>query len=104
LAARDPVTGHVLAFTVDVQFPRSQSLKEKRSQLRPVIEGARNRFCVSVAETDHQDTWQRSEIVFVVVSSNLGVAEQQVDEIARFVWSFPELAVLHEHRQWMEMD
>jgi len=98
------MTAHVLAFTVDVQFPRSQSLKEKRSQLRPIIEGARNRFSVSVAETDHQDTWQRSEIVFVAVSGDARVAEEQVDEIARFVWSFPELTVLEERRQWMEMD
>lgn len=94
----------VLAMAVDLQFPESQSLKEKRSLLRPVIEGARNRFSVSVAETDHQDTWQRSEIGFVVVSGEVRVAEEQMDEIERFVWSFPELMVLNTHRQWMEMD
>lgn len=94
----------VLALAVDVQFPQSQSLKEKRAQLRPIIEGARNRFAVSVAETDHQDTWQRSEIGFAVVSSSAKLAQEVMDDVERFVWSFPEVTVLQMQRQWMEMD
>lgn len=98
------MTAAVLALTMDLHFGQSQSLKDKRAMLRPIIEGARHRFSVSVAETDHQDTWQRSEVAFVVVSGTVRIAEEQMDEIARFVWSFPEIAVLGEQRQWMEMD
>ena len=54
----------VLAVEFDLRLPGCQSLKDKRAVVRPVLDGLRNRHPVSVAETDHQDLWQRAAITW----------------------------------------
>lgn len=93
---------HVLATRFELRFPACRSLKEKRSLLRPLLEGGRHRFKVSMAEVDHQDVWQRSAVGVAVVSDSPALAEQITDDIERFVWSFPELEVLDASRSWLE--
>ena len=93
---------HVLVFAVDLHLPACRSLKEKRAVLRPIVDGVRNRFGVSVAETNHQDQWQRAEVGVAVVSGSPKVATELVDDVERFVWSFPEVEVLATRRFWAE--
>lgn len=95
---------HVLAVELDLRLPHCQSLKDKRSVLRPVIDGLRNRHPVAVSEVDHQDLWQRAAIGMAVVSASPSHAEAQMDEAERFVWSFPELEVLGSVSRWLEDD
>ncbi|MDW3217664.1 MAG: DUF503 domain-containing protein [Acidimicrobiales bacterium] len=95
---------HVLAVEFDLRLPGCRSLKDKRSTLRPVVDGLRNRHPVSVAETDHQELWQRAAIGVAVVSETPGHAQAMMDEAERFVWSFPEVEVLSATRRWLEED
>lgn len=95
---------YVLALAVDVRIPDAQSLKEKRSVIRPIIDGARRRFGAATAETGEQDAHQRSEMGFVVVASTAGHATELIDSVERFVWSFPEIDVVACDRHWMEVD
>ena len=94
----------VLALSVELHLPECRSLKAKRSVLKPVTEGARRRYNVAVAETDHQNTWQRAAIGVAAVSATAHHAEEVVDEVERFIWSFPNLQVLSVTRSWMEID
>ena len=64
----------------------------------------KQRFHVSVAETDHQDQWQRSEIGVAIVSSSVGAAEELADAAERFVWSRPDVEVCVIDRHWLELD
>jgi uncharacterized protein YlxP (DUF503 family) len=93
---------HVLVFAVDLHLPACRSLKEKRAVLRPIVDGVRNRYGVSVAETRHQDQWQRAEVGVAVVSGSAKVAAELIDDVERFVWSFPEVEVLATRRFWAE--
>ncbi len=95
---------HVLALAVDLHLPDCRSLKAKRSVLRPIVEGTRARFPVAVAETAWQDTWQRAQIGVAAVSSSARVAQEIVDDVERFVWSFPDVEVTEVRRHWMEED
>lgn len=94
---------HVLALAVELHLPECRSLKAKRSVLKPVIEGSRRRFAVAVAETDHQNTWQRATVGVVAVAGTARHAEEVIDEVERFIWSFPTLHVLSSSRTWMEI-
>jgi uncharacterized protein YlxP (DUF503 family) len=98
------VAAHVLALTLDLHVPECRSLKAKRSVVKSVIETARRRYGVSIAETDHQDTWQRAEVALAVVASSVQQAQEVVDEVERYVWSVPELQVLSARRRWLEDD
>lgn len=95
---------HVLALEMELRLASCQSLKEKRAAIRPVIDGLRNRFTVAVAETDHQDSWQRAAIGLAAVSATPGHASEMIDEAERFVWSFPEVEVMQTWQRWLEED
>jgi uncharacterized protein YlxP (DUF503 family) len=98
------VAPHVLVLTVDLHVPASHSLKDKRAVVKTMLEGARRRFQVSAAETDHQDKWQRAELAFAAVSSSLAQVSEVVESVERFVWSFPEVEVVDAERAWLETD
>ena len=95
---------YALALAVDVRIPEAHSLKEKRSVIRTILDGARRRFGASTAETGLHDVHQRAELGFVVVAGEAGHAADLVDAIERFVWSFPEIEVLAGDRHWMEVE
>lgn len=87
---------------VELFIPSSHSLKQKRGVIRPILEGVRNRFSVSVAETGFQDLWQRCEFAIAVVGSSAGHVDQTLDACERFVWSFPEVEVTLVDRRWLD--
>ena len=62
-----------------------QSLKEKRSVLKSLKDRLHNRFNVSVAETGHQDVWQRAELTACVVSSDRRQVDSILDSADRLV-------------------
>jgi uncharacterized protein YlxP (DUF503 family) len=56
--------------TLEIHSPDARSLKDKRQVLRSLKDRLRGRFNVAVAELDHQDTWQRSQIGVVSLSND----------------------------------
>jgi uncharacterized protein YlxP (DUF503 family) len=88
---------------VDLRL-QARSLKEKRAAITPILEGARHRQKVAVAEVDHQDDWRRAELAFATVGSSESQAREVLDAVERFVWSFPEVEVLGSARRWLDDD
>jgi uncharacterized protein YlxP (DUF503 family) len=71
--------------TWELHLPGCHSLKEKRGVLKPLTIGLRRSLNVSVAETDHQDLWQRAEIACAVVGTDRGVVEETLRAADRMV-------------------
>lgn len=86
----------------DIRLPMPDSLKAKRAVVTPILEGARRRHRVAVAETAHQDKWQRTELAFATVGCSETQAREVLDAVERFVWSFPEIEVLDTWRHWVD--
>lgn len=95
---------HVLACTIDLHLPQSHSLKDKRAVVKTILEGARRRYQVAAAETDHQEKWQRAELAFVGVSATSSHVTQMLDNVERFAASFPETEIVAVERLWLETD
>jgi uncharacterized protein YlxP (DUF503 family) len=93
---------YVASLTVELHLPNVHSLKDKRSTVRPILDGCRHRFAVAAAEVDHQDLWQRATIGVATVSGSAGRAGETLDAVERFVWSFPEAEVTSCARDWLE--
>ncbi len=53
--------------------------------LKPLTSALRRSFNVSVAETGHQDLWQRAEIACAAVGSARGVVEETLRGADRLV-------------------
>jgi uncharacterized protein len=70
--------------TWELHLEGCHSLKDKRHILRSLKDRLRQ-FNVSVAETDHNDLWQRAELSVCVVSNERGHAEDVLRQADRLV-------------------
>jgi uncharacterized protein YlxP (DUF503 family) len=95
-------TVHAAAVCFELHVPESRSLKVKRAAIRPIVDGLRHRFKVSVAEVDHQDQWQRSAIGVAVVAESDGHLREILDSVERFVDTAPAVELLEVETTWLE--
>lgn len=91
---------HAAVLEVELHLPQCHSLKDKRSIVRPIVEGSRHRFGVAAAEVGKQDRWQAAQLGFAAVGSTPRHVEEVLASLERFVWSFPEVEVLSCERHW----
>ena len=94
----------VAAIEFDLHIPQARSLKAKRAAVKPVTEGLRRRFAVSVSEVAHHDQWQRTGIGVAVVGASAHHVTDVLDEVERFVWSRPDVEVLSCSRSWLDAE
>jgi uncharacterized protein YlxP (DUF503 family) len=67
--------------TLELLLPESHSLKEKRHVVQSLKDRLRHKFNISVAEIDHQDTWQRATLAAVTVASDHTHAERVLQSV-----------------------
>lgn len=93
---------HAAVMSFDLLVPDSRSLKTKRKAIRPVTDGLRHRFRVSVAEVGCHDQWQRSVIAVAVVAESGRHLEDVLANCERFVYAAPDLEVLDVRTSYLE--
>ncbi len=75
--------------TWELHLAACQSLKDKRAVVKSLKDRLHHEFNVSVAETAHQDLWQRAELTASVVSTDRRHAERVLREVDRLVAAAP---------------
>lgn len=80
--------------TVELTIPESNSLKDKRQVLRPLLEGVRNRFNVSASEVDQMDVWRRATLGFACVSNDQKFTDQVLSKLLNWIESNPRINVV----------
>jgi uncharacterized protein YlxP (DUF503 family) len=95
---------HAAAVRFDLHVPQSRSLKAKRAAIRPIVDGLRHRFHVSVAEVDHHDQWQRSAIAVAVVANRETQLREVLDAVERFVVNAADVELLDVETAWLESE
>jgi uncharacterized protein YlxP (DUF503 family) len=95
---------HAAAVRFELRIPESRSLKTKRAAIRPITDGLRHRFHVSVAEVDHQDTWQRAAIAVAVVAESDRHLREILDRVDRFVAGAAAVELLDAETVWLERE
>lgn len=95
---------HAAVLRVELRARQCRSLKDKRAVVRPILDGARNRFQVAAAEVGHQDSHQLATLGFSAVGGEVGHVVHVLDTVERFVWSFPEVEVLEAQRSWLDAE
>jgi uncharacterized protein YlxP (DUF503 family) len=79
---------------LELEIFGAQSLKEKRYILKSLLDRLPNQYNVAVAETRHQNLWQRSEIAVVTVGSSRTVVEKILNSVDRAVERNGQLRVI----------
>ncbi len=75
------------------------SLKEKRMIVKSLIAKLQNKFHVSAAEIDEQDTHQLIVIGVAAIVPHAAMADSLMDEISRFVEENTEAEIIDEQRE-----
>ncbi len=79
----------------------AHSLKDKRAVLQRIITRLRQRYNLSVAEVDYQDTWQRTKIAIVSVASSKVAVERELQHALNLIDSFPEIERTITDMEWI---
>jgi len=87
---------------MELQLSESHSLKDKRHTVKSLKDRLRSKLNVAVAEIDYQDTWQRSLISAVTVSSDHTRAEQTLQLVEREASAILGGALVGTTIEWIE--
>ncbi len=66
-------------------LPDNHSLKGKRQVLRAIKDRVRNKFNVSIAESDGHDMWQRAELGICQVGNDRRFVDGALREVVNFI-------------------
>jgi uncharacterized protein YlxP (DUF503 family) len=80
--------------TWELHLAGCQSLKDKRQIVKSLKDRLHDRFNVSVAETDHQDLWQRAELSCCVVATDRRQAQAVLSSADGLLASHPLARVI----------
>ena len=90
---------NIAAMTFTLHAPFVHSLKEKRMIVKSLTAQLQNRFHVSAAETDEQDTHQIIVIGVAAIVPHNALADSLMEEISKFVEENCEAEILEESRE-----
>lgn len=85
------MTAYVALVVIHLHFPDAGSLKDKRKDLQSVKARLHGRLGLTVAEVDHQETWQRATLAAALTGNSVVKLESSVDRVERWLLDrFPE--------------
>ncbi len=81
----EPAPLFVALAEVELHLPGARSLKDKRAEVRALVDRLRHRLAVLVVESDHQDLHQRSAIAVTALATDAeaarGTVQRALDHI-----------------------
>ena len=78
-------SGFIAVLVIDLHFPEAGSLKSKRKELSSIKSQLHGRLGLAVAETDHQDLWQRARLTAALTSGSLATLTAAADNVERWL-------------------
>ena len=75
----------VSSLTVRLYAPTCHSLKDKRMIVKSLVQRARNKFNISIAEVDEQDYYQTIVIGAACVSGSRAQTNAVLGQVLRFI-------------------
>ena len=77
---------HVAICRLTLHINSSQSLKDKRRVIHSLRQRLSNKFGLSVAEVDTQETWQLATLGLAAVGSSRAQAENLMEKALEYVY------------------
>jgi uncharacterized protein YlxP (DUF503 family) len=71
---------------LDLHSNSSHSLKEKRKIVSSMKEKLKNKWNISLIESDYQDLWQKIQIAIAMVANSKTIVEKAFDQIENFIF------------------
>ena len=71
---------------MDLHSRSTHSLKEKRQIVTSIKEKLKQRFNISIIESDYQDTWQKIQLAIAMVSNSKAIIGKVFDQVEDFIY------------------
>ena len=78
-------SGYVAVLVVELHFSGVSDLKGKRKELSSIKSQLHGRLGVAVAETAHQDLWQRATLTAALTGGDLATLSIAADRVERWL-------------------
>jgi uncharacterized protein YlxP (DUF503 family) len=83
--------------TLHIRIPMCSSLKEKRSQLKPLLNQLGKNFNIAVAELDYHDNWNEALIGCTTLSNDAAHTQRSLQKIISWVErNYPHLYIVQD--------
>jgi uncharacterized protein YlxP (DUF503 family) len=71
---------------MDLHSRSTHSLKEKRQIVTSIKDKLKQKFNISIIESDYQDTWQKIQLAIAMVSNSKAITEKVFDQVEDFIY------------------
>jgi len=93
-----PMAVGILTFYL--YLPGNSSLKNKRSQLKPILSRLHREFNLSVSEMGHQDSWQEAIIACALINNDQAFIQKVFQQVVHFTEStWPDCNILDQKQE-----
>jgi hypothetical protein len=75
------------ACRITLRLPENDSLKGKRQLVKSITSRVRNKYNVSIAEIDDNESWQIVSLGFSCVSNSVRHADEMLSNVVKFIAS-----------------
>ncbi|MEW6650079.1 MAG: DUF503 domain-containing protein [Chloroflexota bacterium] len=84
--------------TLHLHLPQCRSLKQKRSQIKPILNRLHKSFNISCAETGLNDRWHESILSCALVCNDCSYAMQSLQSVVNFFQEhYPDIPIVDHH-------
>ncbi|MDI3548292.1 MAG: uncharacterized protein PWR10_1944 [Halanaerobiales bacterium] len=80
---------------IEIYIPMATSLKEKRRVIKGLIDKARNKFNIAIAEVDNNDLWKNATIGIVTISNERAYIDKLLSRIINFIERFDRMEIIN---------
>jgi uncharacterized protein YlxP (DUF503 family) len=89
----------IAAAAVKLYAPWVRSLKDKRMVVKSLIDKSKNKFNISIAEVDEQDTHQTIVLGLACVAGSVSHANSMIDSVLSFIEDNTDAEVIDIQRE-----
>lgn len=86
---------------MDLFSERCHSLKEKRQIVSSIKEKLRNKFNISLIESDYQELWQKIQITLVMAANKKAITEKAFRQIEDIIFSNYGVQIIEAKRMYL---
>ncbi|RKX91255.1 MAG: DUF503 domain-containing protein [Spirochaetes bacterium] len=80
--------------TINLYFPNSHSLKDKRNIIKSIKSRIRNNFNVSVSEINNNDLWKNTTLGIACIGNEKRYLDNVLNEVIKFIENQNKLQVI----------
>jgi uncharacterized protein YlxP (DUF503 family) len=73
------------ACRITLRLPENESLKGKRQVVKSITSRVRNKYNVSIAEIDDNESWQIVSLGITCVSNSVRHADEMLSNVVKFI-------------------